>query len=199
MKRHFQYHWWKYLLAVLLPIIVWYAVFDAACKPKNNERLRVLYIGEALNVQALQEDLTEYLAQMSDQELTEIKVTQTLPDGIPIGELLTARQFEYDLIILASDRMPESAGQNFFSPLSTPILERFSAQTLYSESVEGRPVSYGFAVKENSRFASYLMQQTDCTLLFSTETVNCDALNGKGKRGDDAALCAAEFLLEEWN
>lgn len=197
MKRHFQYHWWKYLLVVLLPILLWCAVFDAAAKPKQNERLRVLFIGQGLDVQALQDDLSTRLSQMTGQRIKEITVSQTVTNGVPIGELLTARQFSYDLVILAADEMPDAVGQNFFAPLPAALTDRLSQGTPYTETAEDEEISYGFVLSEESRFSAYLTKQDGCIVFFSKESVNVAALNGKGNADDDAAICAAEFLLEE--
>lgn len=197
MKRYVQYHWWKYLLAVLLPVIVWLGIFDAVGKPKKNECLRIIFIGETLNAQTLQDELSEAIPQMTDQPLKEITVTQTLPTGFAIGELLTARQFDYDIVILKASDCPELVGQNFFSPLSEQMTARFTDSALYLEPVDNTELPYGFLLSGKTRFASRLTAQTDCILFFSSETVNAGTLNGKGKAGDDAALCAAKYLLEE--
>lgn len=197
MKRHLQYQWWKYLLAVLLPIVIWSVLFDIAGKPKKNERLHILFIGETLDTQALQNDLSGILPQMTSTSLRDITVTQTLPNGLPVGELLTARQFDADIVILAAEQCPEAVGQNFFSPLTDAMTEYFSGCTLYAETADNTNLSYGFILSGKTKFASYLTAKTDCILFFSSESVNLGLLNGKGKAEDDAALCAAEFLLEE--
>ncbi|MCQ2419172.1 MAG: hypothetical protein MJ085_05230 [Clostridia bacterium] len=194
MKRHLQYHWWKYLLAVLLPVILWCVIFNAVTKPKQNEALRVLYIGDNLDTQRLQDELKAALPQMTDQSLLEITVAQSRPNGLALGELLTARQFEYDILILAQKDCPETVGQSFFSPL--PV-DAVSSITPYTESVEGKTVSYGIVLSEKTRFASCLTEPADCILFFSRESVNLAGKNGKGNKQDNAALCAAVFLLEE--
>lgn len=197
MKRILQYHWWQYVLAVLLPILLWCTVFDALGKPEKNECLRILFVGQTLDEQRLQEDLKDAIGQMTDQKLKQVKVTQTMPNGLAMGELLTARQFDCDLVILASNDLPEGIGQGFFAPLSQELLAHFPEHAAYTEPVENTALPYGIALSGETRFAGYLSEQADCVLFFSTESVNLAALNGKGSAKDDAALRAAEYLLEE--
>lgn len=193
MKRYLQYHWWKYLLAILLPLVIWSVVFDSIAKPKRNEMLRILYVGEAMDVQSLQNDLSEALPQMTRQPLKEITVTQMLPNGLPVGELLTAEQFNYDILILPAEDCPPSVGQNFFSPLSEPLLARFPESTVYTETVGNTALPYGIVLHGGA----YASDRTGCILFFSTESVNLASLNGKGRTEDDAALCAAIYLAGE--
>lgn len=197
MRRHLQYNWWKYLLAVLLPIIIWLTVFEQMAKPANNARLRVLYVGEGLDSQSLQQELTHQLSQMSKQVLQEITVTQVSPIGISYTEYLTARCFDYDLLILSPDWCPEGIGQAVFSRIPTALLASFPSSDVYTEVVEESDLPYAFVLPETSPFYSFSSDKGRPCLLFpSPESVNLDGKNGKGDLGDDAALQAMRYLLE---
>ena len=197
MRRHLQYNWWKYLLAVLLPIIIWLTVFEQMAKPANNARLRVLYVGEGLDSQSLQQELTHQLSQMSKQVLQEITVTQVSPAGISYTEYLTARCFDYDLLILSPDWCPEGIGQAVFSRIPTALLASFPSSDVYTEVVEESDLPYAFVLPESSPFYSFSSDKGRPCLLFpSPESVNLDGKNGKGDLGDDAALQAMRYLLE---
>lgn len=197
MRRHLQYNWWKYLLAVLLPIIIWLTVFEQMAKPANNARLRVLYVGEGLDSQSLQQELTHQLSQMSKQVLQEITVTQVSPAGISYTEYLTARCFDYDLLILSPDWCPEGIGQAVFSRIPTALLASFPSSDVYTEVVEESDLPYAFVLPETSPFYSFSSDKGRPCLLFpSPESVNLDGKNGKGDLGDDAALQAMRYLLE---
>lgn len=196
MRRHLQYNWWKYLLVVLLPIIIWLTVFEQMAKPANNARLHVLYVGEGLDSQSLQQELTHQLSQMSKQALQEITVTQVSPIGISYTEYLTARCFDYDLLILSPDWCPEGIGQAVFSRIPAALFASFPSSDVYTEVVEESDLPYAFVLPETSPFYSFSSNKGKPCLLFpSPESVNLDGKNENGNLGDDAALQAMRYLL----
>lgn len=197
MKRHLQYNWWKYLLAILLPLIIWSTVFEQMSKPANNARLRVLYVGDGLDPSGFQQELTLQLSELSTQVLQEIAVTQVSPVGISYTEYLTARCFDYDLLILSPDWCPEGIGQAVFSRIPPALLDSFPSSDVYTEVVEKSDLPYAFVLPETSPFYSFSSDRGRPCLLFpSPESVNLDKKNGKGDLGDDAALQAMRYLLE---
>lgn len=197
MKRHLQYNWWKYLLAILLPLIIWSTVFEQMSKPANNARLRVLYVGDGLDPSGFQQELTLQLSELSTQVLQEIAVTQVSPVGISYTEYLTARCFDYDLLILSPDWCPEGIGQAVFSRIPSALLDSFPSSDVYTEVVEKSDLPYAFVLPETSPFYSFSSDKGRPCLLFpSPESVNLDKKNGKGDLGDDAALQAMRYLLE---
>ena len=196
MKRHLQYNWWKYLLAILLPLIIWSTVFEQMSKPANNARLRVLYVGDGLDPSGFQQELTLQLSELSTQVLQEIAVTQVSPVGISYTEYLTARCFDYDLLILSPDWCPEGIGQAVFSRIPPALLDSFPSSDVYTEVVEKSDLPYAFVLPETSPFYSFSSDKGRPCLLFpSPESVNLDGKNEKGNLGDDAALQAMRYLL----
>lgn len=197
MKRHLQYNWWKYLLAILLPLIIWSTVFEQMSKPASNARLRVLYVGDGLDSSEFQQELTLQLSELSTQVLQEITVTQVSPIGISYTEYLTARCFDYDLLILSPDWCPEGIGQAVFSRILPALLDSFPSSDVYTEVVEKSDLPYAFVLPETSPFYSFSSDRGRPCLLFpSPESVNLDKKNGNGDLGDDAALQAMRYLLE---
>lgn len=197
MRRHLQYNWWKYLLVVLLPIIIWLTVFEQMAKPASNARLRVLYVGDGLDPSGFQQELTLQLSELSTQVLQEIAVTQVSPVGISYTEYLTARCFDYDLLILSPDWCPEGIGRAVFSRIPPALLDFFPSSDVYTEVVEKSDLPYAFVLPETSPFYSFSSDRGRPCLLFpSPESVNLDKKNGKGDLGDDAALQAMRYLLE---
>ena len=196
MKRHLQYNWWKYLLVILLPVIIWSTVFEQMEKPASNARLRVLYVGDGLDSPGFQQELTLQLSELSTQVLQEITVTQVSPVGISYTEYLTARCFDYDLLILSPDWCPEGIGQAVFSRIPTALLASFPSSEVYTEVVEESDLPYAFVLPETSPFYSFSSDKGRPCLLFpSPESVNLGGKNGKGDLGDDAALQAMRYLL----
>ena len=196
MRRHLQYNWWKYLLVVLLPVIIWLTVFTQMAKPASNARLRVLYVGDGLDPSGFQQELTLQLSELSTQVLQGIAVTQVSPVGISYTEYLTARCFDYDLLILSPDWCPEGIGQAVFSRIPPALLDSFPSSDVYTEVVEKSDLPYAFVLPETSPFYSFSSDKGRPCLLFpSPESVNLDGKNEKGNLGDDAALQAMRYLL----
>lgn len=184
MKRYWQYNWWKYVAVILLPIILWTTLFDILKQPAPEERLRILYIGESLNTAALEEELAAWLPDHTAQKLKEISVnTEQRCDTT----LLTARCFEYDIIIIENPHLPQNVGRQVFSSLSEH--RQFPNAALYYE--EEIPCGYLLEAETSTGFSAHYAGQNTCCLFFSPESVNCDP-----EAGTDAALQAAKYLLE---
>ena len=101
MKRHFQYNWYKYLAVILLPILLWCFLFNLLSKPQNREQVRILFVGESLDVASLQIDLQVALPTLSAQPLKEITVMQAVPGALSFHEFLISQSFRYDILILS--------------------------------------------------------------------------------------------------
>ena len=136
------------------------------------------------------------LSELSTQVLQEIAVTQVSPVGISYTEYLTARCFDYDLLILSPDWCPEGIGQAVFSGIPPALLDSFPSSGVYTEVVEKSDLPYAFVLPETSPFYSFSSDKGRPCLLFpSPESVNLDGKNEKGNLGDDAALQAMRYLL----
>lgn len=189
MKQYLQYNWWKYLAIILIPIMLWCSIFEILQKPAAHQRMRILYIGENLDAAALQQKLSSALPTLTDQPLREIRVKNEQHCD---STMLTARCFEYDLILIEASCLPEKAGQRVFGELTPELLSLFSAAPLYEEAVENAKKNYGFLMEpdEKSVFSSCYSGKNTCYLFFSPESVNCNP------DGNNAALKAAYYLME---
>lgn len=192
MREHFRIHWWKYGVLLLLSVFLWCSVFSALQTPAPNQRMHILFVGSQLDAESLETELQEILPGLTQQQLLSICVdtTEAISDS-----LLTARCFDYDIIIFADGKMPENIGQNSFVRLTAELLAQIPAEH-YTELVESDLLVYGFRADSHSRLAGFY-RGTDCCYVFvSPYSVNFDTLNETGKAGDDAALMALKYLLE---
>ena len=112
-QGHLQYSWWKYLLVILLPILLWCSVFDVLAKPKENERLHILFVGNDLDAVSLQQTLEEAIPTLTDQKIKEVKVVTELAAGEIYGQKMTTYSYEFDLIIVSQSFMRDNTGQFF--------------------------------------------------------------------------------------
>lgn len=188
MKQYWQYNWWKYVAVILLPILLWTTLFGILKQPAPQERLRILYIGEALDSTALKKELTAFLSEHTSQKLKEISVnTEQYCDST----LLTARCFEYDLILIEQTKLPKNAGSSVFSPLTTQQISYFPNATPYCEEAMDKACGYLLDPAQRTGFSAHYSGSNPCYLFFSPESVNIYP-----ESGTDAALQAAKYLLE---
>lgn len=193
MKQLLKRTRWKYLALALVSVLVWCTVFSIRSKPKQNEQLRVLYIGEGIDTVALQSDLTALLP-----ELKAITVTQELPRTDQSMQLLTYRQFSYDILIFSKPYCIENMGQNHFSRLTASLLAQFPAVPQYTEACEDTELTFALIPNEAARLYTYFTNKPSdgCLLFFSPESFNLGGENGKGAQADNAAIKAAQYLTE---
>lgn len=198
MKQYFQYNWWKYLAVVLIPVLLWTGIFDVLKKPAPNQRVHILCIGSGFDIAALEQQLTAALPSLTKQPIKSVDVNAAQPDAATLGSMLNARVFQYDIIIICEDFLPENVGQHFFSPLSTEFTDLFPNVTLYQENTGTEQCAYGLQIPADSqtRFSDSYTGNQSCYLFISAESVNFNQLNGNGKPGNDAALKAVCYLLE---
>ena len=184
--RHLQYNWWKYVIVISLSVLIWYGVFDALAKPKDNERCRILYVGEHLEQNALQEKIQEQLPRLTDQNLKEIKVT-VLP--VSDYQLLQARCYDYDILIFEKPYLQEHTGQWVAGEAFDPALSD-DGISWYTESVDGKTVPFGVFLPEESLFFRFYSGTEPCVLMVSPHSVNLGDTDGQ-----DAAKKVVEYLL----
>ncbi len=198
---HLQYNWWKYLLVILLPILLWCSVFDVLAKPKDNERLHILFVGDGLDVVALQESLEEALPSLTDQKIKEVKVVSEYAAGEIYGQKMTTYSYDFDLIIVSQTFMAQNTGQ-FFRRLPMDGLPGYEQVKLHTEKVEEgeHEAPFGFVLWEpgvKNTFGKFYSGNEICYLFFSTQSVNLYPLFGGSAEGNNAAVAALDFLLKK--
>ena len=201
MKNHLEYNWWIYLLILILPIFLWCSVFNILAKPAPEEQLNVLYVGQQLDAQALQQQLEQAMPALTQQELLQIHVNTEIVGPAELSMILTARIFYYDLIIVQESYCTNYIGQNVFGMIPPALLEQFPDAQIYTEEIpkENLVLNFGFIVYDGTtrnRFSAHYQGEETCYLFLSPKSVNFDTLNKNGEKGNDAALKAAQYLLE---
>lgn len=193
---HLHYHWWKYVLLTVLSIAIWSAVFDTLARPAKNEKVGIVFFGDALDVTALHADLTAAIDDLTEQEIAYVDVYQTFADYEHLGQVLIARVYDSDLLILSAEFVDMLSAYGFFMPLpDTP-----KDIPTYSQEKDGRNVAYGLEIYSpgsKNRFSAFCSGEQTYYVFLSKESVNLAGLNGIGKKTDDAALRILTYLLEE--
>ena len=204
MKRntgHLQYNWWKYLAVIILPIFLWVSVFSAMARPKDHERLNILFLGENLDCIALQQALEEKLPELTEQKLKQVRVVSEYVGQDIYGQKMITYSYEFDLIIVSQSFMRSNTGQ-FFRGLPMEGLPGYENAKLHFEQVEDGEYSapFGFVLWEpgvKNTFSQFYPGREICYLFFSTESANLYPLFNDCAEGNNAAVVAMDFLMKK--
>lgn len=203
MKNIIQSHWGKYLAVILIPIVLWAAIFSVLKKPASNEKLSILFVGSELDSGSLRQTVEQVLPELSDQKLQKITVAQAVPGNMSYFDFMRSQSFRYDIIIMTQSQFRENTGQSLFPALSKALQDAFPHAQLYTESTTDLgELPYGLILRDGlqkNRFSSFYSGNEICYLFFSPDTVNLAGKNGIGSPSDDCALKIAEYLLETVN
>ena len=196
VSAYLHYHWWKYVLLTILSIAIWTSVFDTLAKPERNEKLGLVFFGEALDVTALHADLSVAVENLTEQEIAYVDVLETFADSEHLGQILMARSYDHDLLVLPADCVDQISAYGFFMPLP----EDWQDIPTYSQETNGETVAYGLEIyspDSQNRFSAFCSGDQTYYVFLSKESVNLAGLNGNGQQTDDAALRILTYLLEE--
>lgn len=199
MKKQLQFDWWKYLLLLVLPIVVWCNIFSMSAKPAEHERLQILYIGNGLDTQSLCRELETALPGLTQQKILAVSVEREDITPSQYSNTLTARCFDYDLIIIQESCMQDNVGQTVFVRLLPELTEQLPNLAPYEETAEDTLLTFGYVLYDGvraNRFWNFYTGEETCYVFISPESVNFDTLNEKGRIGDDAALKVLQYLSE---
>ena len=206
MKRylsHFQYHWIKYILIIVLPIILWTSIFDILAEPADSERFRIYFIGEGLNCEDLSAHIENQIPFLTEQasRIREVSVSSSIVPDETASSVAMARSYDYDLIIIPESFMSKNIGQANFNALDTQLVdELLSSVTYYTEPFYEEERSYGMVLfdgQQNNVFSEYYNGTETCYVFFSSHSVNLGQLNTTGNTEDDVALTVLDYLLSE--
>lgn len=196
LKSHMQYNWWKYLLVILAAVILWCTVFRALAQPEDNEKLNVLFVGEGLDTEKMEQTITGMLPQLTDQSVRQVKVTQTRLEGREAYEILQMRTYEYDIVIISQSCLQENMGNALFSGAMTEKMQaHFAGLQFHTEPQGELTIPSGIVPEPDGGFGAFYSGQENCYLFASPQSVNFDGLNGLGQTGDDCALRIMEYLV----
>ncbi len=191
---YFQYAWWKYFVVALVIVLGWLALFGQLAKTKDQEKVAILYMGEQLQYEQLQQCLWENASKISNQPLKKVTVEKIANPGSYFNGILSTRIYEKDIVILTEELMHEYIGRNYFEPLPLEQFEWINQKCLYIEYGK----YYGFTVEggNGSLLGQYVGSQEKVYVFLSSQSVNLDRLYDKGIAGNDAALQMLRFMME---
>lgn len=195
IKSHFQYGWWIYLLIVAAVVTLWCSIFYELSKPATNEILTITIVGNVEDT-TLADDLKKALDGKTSAELKKINVEVVSGTTLNIGEIVAMRCMgDTDIIIFDEDYIVTPVALNFKAIDESALVNRFGNVELYKEEDS----TYGFLLYDGTtktNFANYYNGEKKFWAFITPVSENASAINGKGKKEDDTALQALEYLME---
>ena len=115
---HLHYHWWKYVVLTALSVLIWGYVFDTLAQPEKNENIGIVFFGDGLDTAALHQELSAVTEDLTTQKITRFDISKTFADYEHLGQILMARTYDCDLLILSADQVDMLSAYGFFMPLA---------------------------------------------------------------------------------
>ncbi len=202
LLSHFQYEWWKYVLAAILIAVVWCSVFSLLAKPADHEQIQMVFFGGDVDAQALTAHLNASIADITTQPLKQITAERQLADATTLHYLVTARVLSADLLIFEEALLlPTQEGEvpmnitSYFLPVSqerlTAAFGDASGRLKYF-TLDGQV--YGIYL-EPTKLSDFISGENRYVLFFSHKSVNCSVLWEESDNGQNAAVDTAKYLL----
>lgn len=198
-KINLERHWKAYLALILVPIIVWIAVYNILDEPADNEKFSVLFLGDGLDCEGLQEWIE---TELDDKRMKSITVEDTVIYESLYYEYLQTRCYSYDVIIIPEKNMKEHVGRLVFEReiMIDDYSDKLPSAPFYYENIDGQDLPFGYVLPDDSTdsvFSRYYNGDEKCYLFISPRSVNFDQINGEGEKGDDFGLKVLFALLEK--
>lgn len=198
MRTVFSKHFKVYIAVILIPVVLWCAIYSVLDDPADNEKFSILYVGDGLDCEGLSDFVSDVLAHA---ELRSVSVdSTTVPDGL-YYEYLQTRCYDYDLIIISEENMRTGVGRVVFEReiMFEKYGELLPAGELYYENAGGADLPFGYASGAGcgDALSRYLEAGEVCYVFISPRSVNFGGINGEGEESDDLGLEALRALIEK--
>ncbi len=221
ISEHFTMNWMKYVAALVLIPLLWYAVFDILAKPKANERVVISFYGDAFDTSEINANLYENRGSYTDQEIKSIYIEFNSSADPGLSQLLIADIGYSDIIIFTEDMLKKNAeGDETVTPSSLfrflgegedpTLLESIigdkadNFEYFYFQGMNGegnRPIGIYLDRRntdcKKTRFEEYYKGEERCVAFICSESVNIGDMFGDAKGNDTAAIDTLLYLLGE--
>ena len=187
---------WAYLCVAVVVVFVWTSIFSLFGTVKDNQRLVVSVYNLDYDTQALKEEISEYLPELTDQKILEVYVDgmNLEPDSTYAKTLLSMQLLQTDIVVMPESLLKELDVPYFFPELPDTLTD-FPDTPYYQINGKNYGIKVGCAALQNN-FTKYCGTKENCYLLLSATSYNLGAIYKRGAPGDNAALAVTRYLLE---
>jgi len=202
-KNYWAYSWWKYLLAILLPCLVWPYAFYLKDRPKDNEELQIFIAAQKVKNYA---PLTSARDVLSEQGILSLDAYLSPSTGTSYNAALDLQGIDSsDLLIIPSDSTNFStyALAGDFVPLDDSLWNKLpSGYEAYSDEKGNRLGAKVFKTNDDayntftgfSGWVDWNDATTDFYLFLNAKMPNIGSYNSKSE-GHQESIWLFEYLL----
>ena len=188
---YFQYNWIKYLLIVIVPLVFWLIIYTDIDQVKYDESVRILYIGDELDEESLQENINSNISLITSQKLKYVSVMTYSTKEVMDYEYLRNKIYSVDIVIIADEFLNEEMISQIFAPLTVELKQHF----VEVDCVEIKENSYGLKISRQSHFYEYCLRDDGASIFLSQYSLNIGKTYGYGKVENDSAIAIAKYIL----
>lgn len=187
---YFQYNWIKYLIIIILPLVLWLIVYSDIDQVKYDESVRILYIGDDLDKEMLQEKISSNINSITSQELKYVSVMTYSADKEVVYEYLRNKVYSVDIVIIENEYLDKEVISQIFAPLTNKLKDDFKNADL----VDVGENSYGLKISKDSDFYDCYSKTEEVSVYLSPHSLNIGKAYGYGKIENDSAIKIAKYI-----
>lgn len=195
IRNHLVYNWWKYVAVAVVVISIWVYLFSVLARPKENEKIKISFVGNDFKNVLLQEDILNNIDKLQgEQNIKEVGVECLYTeDNYTLSTILSTRVIsDTDIVILKQSTLANFDVESFFVDLkSDAVAENFGNIQTFEKSGK----IYGIKLNGDNAFTKYYDGKEDCYLFITSVSVNFGGINGNGNKEDRACINLVNYLL----
>ena len=187
---YIQYSWIKYFLIIIVPLVFWLIVYSDIDQVQYDESVRILYIGDYLDEEALQDKILSNISDITNQELKYVSVMTYSSQEEVVYEYLRNKIYSVDIVMISEDFLNEELISQIFVPLTSKLKQDFKD----CNYVNIKDNMYGVKISKESEFYEYYSKDEHVSIFLSQYSLNLGNSYGYGKVENDSAISIAKYL-----
>lgn len=195
IRNHLIYNWWKYVAVAVAVIAIWVYLFGVLAKPKENEKIKITFVGNDLKNVLMQEDILNDIDKLQGkQNIKEVGVECLYSeDSFTLNTILSTRVLsDTDIVILKQSTLENFEAESYFVDLSSSaVTENFGDVQTFEKNGK----IYGIKLNGDNAFKKYYDGKEDCYLFITPVSVNFGGINGNGNNEDSVCINLVNYLL----
>ncbi len=208
MKKssYIQYHWWMYLVLVIVVVLLWSYIFGLIAQPKAYQKYAIAIFDKNFLHQQLQDELSQQMPNITTQQIKQVTVESLYDLGSSLQDMVLSRTILSDVIVVPLSMITTDNQQtdkihvdNFFA-IPTEKLELLVDFPLDYYMVEG--YARGIYINNpddgvTNNFERFYTGTERCVMFLCEESANIGDIFDDGNGKYRVAIEVLAYLLEE--
>ena len=187
---YIQYNWIKFFLIIIVSLVFWSIVYSDIDQVQYDESIRILYIGDNLDEEGLQDNIVSNIDDITNQELKYVSIMTYAEKEEVAYEYLRNKIYSVDIVMISDDFLNEELISQIFVPLTSKLKQDFKD----GNYVNIKDNMYGVKVSKESGFYEYYSKDENVSVFLSQYSLNLGNAYGYGKVENDSAISIAKYI-----